>query len=132
VAGGRDSSGQAVAETECYDIENDTWSSRDALPTARFHSSYGVDCDGRLILAGGEDENGVLADVSIFDGTSWEDLASLQIPRHGTTTLAVDCPCGQIYLATGAGEAGQVEDGLDEAATEHYFPQGINEVCSTR
>ena len=81
------------------------------------------------MVAGGENEEAVLSDVSVFDGTSWEAFPPLKIPRHGTTTLAMDCPCGQIYMATGASEPGNVEDGLPAFATEHYFPDGIDQVC---
>jgi hypothetical protein len=129
VAGGRDSDGNQVEQTECYNIAGGTWSTKASLAVPRSHSSYGTTCDGKLMVAGGEDGNGVLDNVSVFDGTSWEEFPSLTVPRHGTTTLAMDCPCGQIYMATGATEPGNVEEGIGAFATEHYFPDGINQAC---
>lgn len=130
VVGGQNSSGEQTAETECYDIENDTWSTRASLDLPRSSSAVGTLCDGRSMVAGGEDESGVLSEVSVFDGTVWEEFPSLQVARHGTTTVAVDCACGQLYFASGTAEVGRVEEGLDASQTEHFFPQGINESCS--
>lgn len=108
VAGGRDSGRlgwPAVPETDCFDLESNTWSVETSIPVPRAGSSYGSSCDGQyLLLAGGELGNSVYSQCSAFDGTSWTTLPNLQIARHGSG-LAVDCndATDMIYIASGSG-----------------------------
>ena len=129
VAGGRDDAGAPVAETECYNPVTQAWTTKAPMPAPRSAASYGTTCEGGLILAGGQDDANVLSDVTVFDGTSWSTLPSLRIARQGTTTLAIDCPCGQYYMASGTDRIGRVQDGLSTDSTEHFFPGGTDETC---
>jgi hypothetical protein len=112
VAGGRDGSvvgWPAVLPTDCFDTVTMRWITPNSpatnnLPAPRSGSSYGTSCNGEyLLLAGGEMGDRVYGDVYAYDGTAWTTLAStLRTARHGSS-LAMDCQCDRIWLASGSG-----------------------------
>jgi hypothetical protein len=110
IAGGRDSGQtkpyrQTVAKTECYSFATGAWSLKADIPTPRGSSAYGMSCNGKLIVAGGEGHG-------IFDGQSWTtQLPKMRQPRT-STGLAVDCDCGgeAIYTANGSMKQGKAFD----------------------
>jgi Kelch motif len=114
-----------VAVTDCYDLATGTWSEEAPIPDPRAGSSYGVSCDGQLLVAGGEGNGQAWNVVQAFDGKQWSTLAPLHIGRHGSG-LAVDCVCHQIILASGAIGSG---GGPETTSVEIYFPEGHEMPC---
>jgi hypothetical protein len=86
-------------------------------------SSYGISCDGKLLVAGGIEYPGWINknNVLLFDGTSWTALPSLNIARRGSG-LAVDCVCNQIHIAAGS-------NNTNMASVETLFPGGVDVPC---
>jgi N-acetylneuraminic acid mutarotase len=124
VAGGRNGGEvgwPAVSATDCYDIATRTWSVEAAIPNNRSGAACGTTCDGKLMVAGGEEEWKAQEYTSIFDGKKWTNLAPLVDSRHGTG-LAVDCQANLIYIASGAGEGG---GGPELLTMETFYPDGI-------
>ena len=112
VAGGRDSGTveffeNNVLETECYDLQTGIWETKESIPVGRAGSAYGMSCDGKLVVAGGEGSGRAYHRVDVFDGTHWEAYPPLVVARHGTS-LAIDCKANNhdIYIASGAGSQG--------------------------
>ena len=92
VAGGRNGgelNWPSVAPTDCYNLATGKWETEADIPQIRAGSSYGVLCDGRLMIAGGEGDGKAWNNVDVFDGKNWETIDSLTIQRHGTG-LAVE------------------------------------------
>lgn len=128
VSGGRDGGTHTwpeVAETDCFDLQTETWSTEADIPQMRAGSAYGTSCDGKLIVAGGEGFGQAWQQVDVFDGTTWETMDSMVEPRHGTG-LAVDCECRQIHIASGAGKEG---GGPELFSIETYFFGGEDQPC---
>jgi hypothetical protein len=131
VSGGRDSShpvffNEFVLPTDCYNFQSEEWEVRANIPTPRAGSAYGITCDGRLMVAGGEGNDVAWDTVEVFNGEVWETFPSLKTARHGTG-LAMDCGCSQIHIASGSGKQGA----FDLASTETFFLQGVDESCSS-
>jgi hypothetical protein len=121
VSGGRDSShpvffNEFVLPTDCYNFQSEEWEVRANIPTPRAGSAYGITCDGRLMVAGGEGNDVAWDTVEVFNGEVWETFPSLKTARHGTG-LAMDCGCSQIHIASGSGKQGA----FDLASTETFF-----------
>lgn len=118
----------SVAKTDCYDFSTNSWTEEAEIPNPRAGASCGMSCDGRLIVAGGEDFGAGVAlnKVHIFDGSSWEEIDNLNVQRHGSG-LAVDCVCNQIHIASGSSSGG----GSPEITSlETYFPTGEDVPCN--
>lgn len=140
VGGGRrggDIGWPAVPPTDCYDLETGTWSVEAPIPTPRGGSSYGVSCDGKLIVAGGEgteEPYDIFQNefrpfawdvVEAFDGKSWSTMDSLNVGRH-STGLAVDCLCDTLTIASGSAVS---FGGPEIRSVEMYFPLGYDTPC---
>lgn len=82
------------------------------------------------MVVGGESADKAHDEVSVFDGTSWQELPPLNIARHGTG-LAVDCGCNQMFIAGGSPEQGGPPGNGGLQTTEHFLPQGVDEICSS-
>ena len=111
-----------VSPTDCFNPATKTWTVEANIPTDRSGSSYGISCDGRLMVAGGERD--LTNRVDVFDGTTWESFDNgLNQARHGSG-LAVDCEQNLIYIASGSPNGG----GGNTNSMEIYYP---NEVPTT-
>lgn len=114
-----------VPRTDCYDLETGIWTEEAPIPDPRAGSSYGVSCDGKLLVAGGEGGGKAWNEVHAFDGSQWTALPPLNVGRHGSG-LAVDCVCDQIIIASGAASQG---GGPEITSVEIYFPDGQESEC---
>lgn len=130
VAGGRDGSSadfskSAIAPTNCYDFASGSWDTKASIPEPRSGSSYGLSCDGKLIVAGGEGSGKAFNRVDYFDGESWSSKPTyMSKARHGSGVVVGNCKCGNLYVASGSGAQG----GSPElSSTEIYSPDG--QVC---
>lgn len=129
IAGGRlggTANWPVVPETDCFDLGTETWSTEANIPQPRAGSSYGTTCDGKLMIAGGEGNGQAYDNVDVFDGTSWTPIDNLVKARHGSG-LAFNCPCDQIYIASGSGNAGGTPELF---SVETYFPSGTDTACT--
>lgn len=129
IAGGRDGgtvNWPVVAETDCFDLTTQTWTTEANIPQPRAGSSYGTTCDGKLMIAGGEGNGQAYDNVDVFDGSSWTPIDSLVRSRHGSG-LAFNCPCDQIYIASGSGNAGGTPELF---SVETYFSNGTDTACT--
>jgi N-acetylneuraminic acid mutarotase len=129
VAGGRNGGEidwPPVAPTDCYDLVTGEWTVEAPIPQVRSGSSYGMTCDGHLIVAGGEGGGQAWQNVDVFNGSLWISMANLVVGRHGSG-LAVDCACNRIHIASGAISQG---GGPETQSVETYFPSGSDIPCS--
>lgn len=123
--GERDFLSRVVLTTDCFDPATNTWTEEGDLFIGAAGSAYGTTCDGMFMMAGGEDEQGALPHVQRFNGSHWELTDYLNRGRHGTS-LAVDCRCNQIHVASGSGDTG----GTPELTwVETLFPNGVDVPC---
>jgi len=84
VAGGRDSGTDrffnlVILPTDCYNLDKGEWTVEAAIPQGRAGSSYGMTCDGKLMIAGGEGFGKAFPDVNVFDGTSWTSFPDFNV-----------------------------------------------------
>lgn len=124
VASGRNGSASdffnsPVLPTNCFNFETDTWEIASPIPQGRAGAAVGVNCDGHLMVAGGEGFGMAFKDVDIFDGTKWTKGPSLQQARHGSGFGFASCDSGDIYIASGAGSQGGT---YELTTTEQYIP----------
>lgn len=117
-----------VAPTDCYNFSTGAWEVEAPIPTPRAGVGAIKTCDGRLMIAGGEAAGQAWDTVEVFDGTSWTSFPSMTTTRHGTD-LAADCVCNQIYIASGAQDAGS---GPEMKSIEAYFSNGVDTRCTTK
>jgi N-acetylneuraminic acid mutarotase len=126
VAGGRDGGvanffNKNIAPVNCYNFVSGQWKVEAGIPTPRAGSSYGVTCDGKLMVAGGEGAGLAYSRVDVFNGFGWESPSYLNTARHGSGLAIGNCTCGNIYVASGCGRQG----GSPELnTTEVYSPGG--------
>lgn len=135
VAGGRDGGdvnffAKTILPTDCYDPATNRWYVEESIPMGRGGSSYGMTCDGKLMVAGGEggtktSKKEAWANVDVFDGKSWKSIDDMNTPRHGAG-LAVDCICNQIHIAGGATTQG---GRYETTIVETLFSNGIDTRC---
>lgn len=129
VAGGRNGGvidWPVVPTTDCYNLSTGLWTEEAPIPEPRAGSLYGISCDGKLLVAGGEGDGKAYDEVHAFDGNEWTQLASLSVGRHGSG-LAVDCVCNQIIAASGATSEGGSQE---TKSVEIYFPDGEEILCT--
>jgi N-acetylneuraminic acid mutarotase len=106
VLGGRDRGVENVrGSTYAYDITARVWSERAPMPTARGGVATAV-VGEQIYVMGGEGNptpgaQGVYGENEVYDTTrdSWQQLAPMRTPRHGTAAATVD---GTIYVPGGA------------------------------
>ena len=109
VVAGMDNGETATANTAVYDPATDIWTPAAALPLAErrmFHTATLLP-DGRVYVAGGEQEDGTVFNgpAWIYDpaANNWTAAASAgQRSRHSATLL----PDGRVLLASGRASAG--------------------------
>jgi len=93
----------SVAPTDCYDLTTGKWEVKADIPQNRAGSSYGVTCDGRLMVAGGEGDGKAWSNVDVFDGEKWETIDNLNVGRHGSglaveyVALSIGVPVGRQF-----------------------------------
>ncbi|KYF93781.1 hypothetical protein BE17_07180 [Sorangium cellulosum] len=110
VLGGRANGQENVKDTVfAYDLSAGTWSTRAPMPTARGGVAAAAE-GGKIYVIGGEGNpapgaQGVFDDNEVYDTASdtWEVLAPMRTPRHGTGAVAVD---GTIYVPGGGTQQG--------------------------
>ena len=68
--------------------------------------------DGRLCVAGGEEEAGTIASVECLDGGRWVRAAHLAHPRHGLAVMALG---GRLHVVAGGDKPGLFVTGTHEA-----------------
>ena len=93
-----------------------SWARTSAMSVPRTHHASTLLSDGRLIVTGGQNENGYLASAEIFDSTtnSWTGVASMSEARVGhAAALTGD---GRVLVAGGFNGAGY------DTTTEIYDP----------
>lgn len=102
-------------------LESGWKTSKSRMPSAR-GGLAGAAVGNRIYTFGGEAnpnaENGVFKETEVFNTKKggWEKLASMKVPRHGTSAVAVG---GKVYVPGG----GLQEDGLPvvRGGVEWYF-----------
>lgn len=133
VAGGRDGGkadffNRPILPTMCFNFRTYRWERKANIPVGRAGSAYGVDCKGRMMVAGGEGKGKAYSRVDYFNGSRWVAPSSLQKSRHGSGLAVSKCSCGQVIIASGAGGQG---GGNELTTTETYFPDGVDRKCSS-
>ena len=122
--------GEAIASAEIYDPESQTWSDAGALTTPRLNATATLLPDGRVLVAGGENDGGSpLRSAEIFDpeSESWSALPDMA-SAHALHT-ATSLPDGRVMIAAGnQGElAARVEIGaVDAGAVEFFDPKTMS------
>lgn len=103
--GGRDTDVDAVrGEVWAFDPEDGVWREREPMPTPRGGAMAGV-VGGRIVVVGGEGNpdhpRGVFDDAEAYDpvADSWEVLAPMPTPRHGTGAVGIG---DTLYVPGGA------------------------------
>ena len=105
VAGGSDSLFKALASAVLFDPAPGSWSSVDAMNTARYDHTATLLPNGNVLVAGGLILYDNLNKVELFDPAGrWASSAPLDTARvHHTTTLLSN---DEVLIAGGEGEAG--------------------------
>ena len=100
VAGGRNAAGTAVATLHVYDPATNTWSTKAAMPSARFGAAGQV-INGKLYVVGGTNAAGVvLAATLVYDPATnqWSTKAAMPTAR---TRLGAAVVNNQLYAVGG-------------------------------
>lgn len=106
---------------EIYDPASNAWSPAGTLTTPRQQHTATLLSSGKVLLAGGYDDNGVLASAEIYDpvANTWTAVASLATGRLGHTATLLTS--GKVYVAGGEGSSGGVASAeLYDAATNSW------------
>ena len=86
------------------------WTGTEALSGPRDSHTATLLNDGRVLIAGGRDENGLLHGCELYDAAfhEWGSTDSLALARSGhSATLLLD---GRVLVAGGDGETGELRD----------------------
>src|SRR6202030_328882 len=102
LAGGFDSSGDALTSAELYDPGSGTWTATGSLSTARYHHTATLLPNGKVLVAGGQGTStNAIASAELYDPASgtWTVTGSLNTARarHSATLL----PNGKVLVAGG-------------------------------
>lgn len=113
--------GRAIPESilvsaEVYDPASGTWSPTGDMAHARQGHTATTLTDGRVLLAGGEDNSGVLASAEVYDPSTgtWSPTGDMAEARERHTAIALED--GRVLVAGGRGESGPL------ASAEVYDP----------
>lgn len=120
--------GDALASTEIYDPDSETWSDAGALATPRLNATVTLLQNGKVLVAGGENGGDPLSSAEIFDPESetWSvlpDMASAHT-LHTATLL----PDGRVMIAAGnQGDlSARIDTGpVDAGAVEFFDPEAM-------
>jgi N-acetylneuraminic acid mutarotase len=101
--GGR-SNGIVAVSSAVFQLEQDGWTTRTPMPTARGGIASGV-VGGKIVVVGGEGNteaaSGVFPQTELYDPAAdrWESLEDMPTPRHGMAAAGLD---GSLYVPGGA------------------------------
>jgi N-acetylneuraminic acid mutarotase len=96
VAGGQNTDGEGLTidltSTETYEPDNDRWVTMAPMTTARAEFGMTVLSDGRVLVAGGMNTNGVTSDVEIWDPATntWTSKGTLNFALKGLDLVTLD------------------------------------------
>ena len=123
-----------LSSTAIYDAVADAWTAGPSLSTSRYRHTAVQLPDGRVMVAGGENEESFAAEVplrsvEIYDGTSWVPAEDMAVGREGHSATVV----GGKVLVVG-GYRGLSPDAFDVLApvelfdpvSGHWVPTGDN------
>src|SRR5262249_9867469 len=101
VAGGQSAAGLTLATAETYNPQLNTWSPAASMATARSLAGVVRLSDGRVMVAGGINDSGLIATVEIYNPATntWSSAASMSVARYAFG-LAV-LPGGRVLAAGG-------------------------------
>ncbi len=109
--------GPTTATAEIYDPALNTWTPAASMSTPRNHHTATLLACGKLLIAGGQNDNGPLNSCEIYDyvNNSWSYTAPMSVARavHTATLL----PSGQVFVAGGLSIGG-----IYLASSELYTP----------
>jgi len=111
---------QAFGEVELYDPATRTWTTTNSMNNPRVWPSATVLSNGKVLLAGGDNYNGVLSSCELFDPATgtWTPTGSMNAARiHHVTVLL---PNGKVLVAGGSGPSGNSAGWISSA--ELYDP----------
>jgi large repetitive protein len=118
VAGGQNSSDQALATAEIYDPTACTWTQTGSMVTPRSGQTATLLGDGQVLVVGGQDSSGhATGTAELYDPMSgtWSVTGSMTVPRvYQTATLLNN---GMVLVA-----GGQDSSGRATATAELYNP----------
>jgi N-acetylneuraminic acid mutarotase len=121
---------QAVADAELFEPSSQMWASIASMSTARQGHTVTLLQDGRILVAGGVDENGNgLASAEIFDPASptWSTTGSMSTPRAGHSATLL--PDGRVLVAGGTDSAGTAE--IFDPSSSTWSPTGSMSAART-
>jgi hypothetical protein len=106
ITGGITKSGpifSTAATAEVYERDGDTWSSAGAMSDARAGHTATRLLDGRVLVAGGDDEGGPLDSVDIYAPLMNDWIAAAPMIEARTHAAASLLPDGRVLMAGGGG-----------------------------
>jgi N-acetylneuraminic acid mutarotase len=92
------------ASAEIYDPQSNHWSTTAPMGFSRFDQTATRLADGRVLVAGGQGDAGILKSTEIYNATEdrWINAAPMGVPRFGhVATLLRN---GDVFVAGGIGE----------------------------
>ena len=94
-----------------------TWTATGSLATTRYSHTATLLPNGKVLVAGGNDNSGSLASAELYDPASgtWTATGSLATPRRGHTATLL--PNGKVLVASGLGT-----NNFYQASAELYDP----------
>lgn len=115
-----------VPDVNCYNISSEAWETAPNMPTPRAGCNYGVTCDRKLMMAGGEGTGQAYTNVDVFNGSTWETNASIGQARHSGALAVGDCECNDIYVAGGVG----LQGGFPKLSLTKKYSTCYSEICN--
>lgn len=112
---------RTIAEVEIYDPATRVWTTTNSMHAPRIWGTPTVLPNGKVLIAAGDNYNGVLANCELFDPTTgtWSVTGSMNMARiHHISVLL---PNGKVLVAGGSGPGGNNNGGWIQSA-ECYDP----------
>jgi hypothetical protein len=125
ITGGYDGLNHVTPRAELYDPVAGTWTTTGSLATERHDHTATLLPNGKVLVAGGENDAGILASAELYDPATgnWTPTGSLNVPRwrHTATSL---CD-GKVLVAGGTSQASAVASAeIYDPATGVWTPTG--------